>query len=47
VETLRDLDHLFKPAPAGNSTLTSYYAKDRRVDPGFLRTLTDWITERR
>ena len=47
VETLRDLDHLFKPAPAGNSTLASYYAKDRRVDPGFLRTLTDWFAEQR
>jgi len=46
LETLRDLDHLFKPAPAGSSTLASYYAKDRRVDPGFLRTLTDWLIER-
>lgn len=45
IETLPGLDHLFKPAPGGTSTLASYYAKDRPVDPGFLERLAGWISK--
>src|SRR5690606_32648359 len=46
VETLPDLDHLFKPAPGGSSTLASYYLGDRRVDAGFLDRVSTWIRAR-
>ncbi len=46
IETLPGLDHLFKPAPDGSSTLASYYTKDRKVDAGFLDRLAGWIMKR-
>jgi len=45
LETFPDLDHLFKPVPAGQSTPAKYYEKDRHVDARLLDRLTAWITQ--
>ena len=36
------LDHLFKPEP-GRSTMASYMDRSRKVDPGFMKVLTQWL----